>query len=250
LIVTMPTLDDAFPAVRAALVEYFGRTSAHFDHLDPFEAMVAVLLDRTIGGPRGLAALEGLRDADLMTPDRLVEAAIPEIIDALGEKGVNAPARSVAPLKHLARWLVEHHGGRVASLSDPHRSTDWLRGELAAINGIGAIAADALLLYALKRPSYPVDRATFRVLVRHAWLDPTASYDEARDLLVDHAAREADMLVEDEPHELDELSSQLADLAHGMAEVGRRFCRVAAPHCDGCPLERVLPEGGPRDVDA
>jgi endonuclease-3 related protein len=179
----------------------------------------------------------------------LVSAAVPEIIDALREKDVTAAARGIAPLKHLARWLVDHHGGRVGPLADPHRSTDWLRGELAAIKGIGPAAADALLLYALKRPSYSVDRATFRVLVRHGWLDPTASYDEARELVVYHAAREADMLVEDQPHELGELSSHLAKLAHGMAEVGRRFCRAAGPKCERCPLEHLLPEGGPRDVD-
>jgi endonuclease-3 related protein len=246
----MPTLDDAFEVVRAALADFFGRAPADFDHLDPFEAMVAVLLDRTIGGSRWSAGLEGLRDAELLSPKRLYSAAIPEIVDALREKGIAASPRSIAPLKHLARWLVEHHDGRVGALSDPHRSTDWLRGELAAIKGIGPADADALLLYALKRPSYPVDRATYRVLVRHAWLDPTASYDEARELVVDHAARDAGMLVDDEPHALDELSSHLADLAHNMAELGSRFCRAAGPHCDGCPLERVLPDRGPVEIDA
>ena len=43
--------------------------------------------------------------------------------------------------------------------------------ELAGIKGIGPAAADAMVLFALKRPAYPVDRATFRVLVRHGWLD-------------------------------------------------------------------------------
>ena len=101
--------------------------------------------------------------------------------------------------------------------------------------------ADAILLYALKRPSYPVDRATYRVLVRHGWLDPTATYDEARDLLVDSVTDRADVLNEEE-----DPAVELAELAHGMEQLGRRFCRAAAPHCDGCPLESLLPEGGPR----
>ncbi len=46
----MPTLDDAFSAVRDALVEHFGEPAADFEGLAPFEAMVAVLLDRELGG--------------------------------------------------------------------------------------------------------------------------------------------------------------------------------------------------------
>jgi len=239
----MPTLDDAFSTVCEALVEHFGPPPADFEGLAPFEAMIAVLLDRELGGARWRAAVDGLAESDLLSPDQLVRADIPEISDALREKGVSAPANAIALLKQLARWLVDHHGGRVDSLFDPHRSTDWLRGELTALKGIGAATADAILLFALKQPSYPVDRATFRVLVRHDWLDSTASYEEARDLLVDHAALSAEPWAEDP-------ANVLKNLSLGMEQLGRRYCRAAAAHCDRCPLEGLLPEGGPRGVDA
>jgi len=239
----MPTLEHAFSAVCDSLVEHFGEFNDDFEGLAPFEAMIAVLLDRELGGARWSAALDALNQACLLTPDRLVAADLPEISDALREKGVSASYNAIAPLKQLARWLVDHHGGRVDSLFDPHRSTDWLRGELAAIKGIGPVAADAMILHAMKRPSYPVDRATFRVLVRHGWLDRAESYQEARDLLIDLAIDRADPPRED-PADL------LRNLAAGMEQLGRRFCRAAAPRCGGCPLESVLPEGGPREVDA
>ena len=70
----------------------------------------------------------------------------------------------------------------------------WLREELSMIKGIGPATADAIILLALKRPSYPVDRASFRVLVRHGWIDSTATYDDARDLLVNQAERADDVL--------------------------------------------------------
>ena len=64
---------------------------------------------------------------------------------------------------------------RVESLFEP-RSIDRLAARRAGgVPGIGLAAADAILLFALKRPSYPVDRATYRVLVRHGWLDPSAT---------------------------------------------------------------------------
>ena len=120
--------------------------------------------------------------------------------------------------------------------------SDWLRGELAAIRGIGLATADAIVLFALKRPSYPVDRATFRVLVRHGWLDPNSSYDEARDLLVGQAVDLGEVAG-------GEAANGLIDIAHGMVPIGRRYCRAAGPRCEECPLEPVLPEGGPREVD-
>jgi endonuclease III related protein len=238
----MPTLDDSFEAVQTALLDHFGPPPTEFEGLDPFEAMVAVLLHRATGRTGSNAGLEGLGDDGLLTPEGLAKAEIPEIMDAIHGHGVSAPARSIAPLRQLARWLVDHHEARVDSLFDPHRSADTLRGELAGLNGISVSGADALILYALKKPSYPVDRATFRVLVRHDWLEPTATYEEARDLIVDHALKEADLRERD-------AASVLAELAHGMQQLGRRFCRTARPLCDGCPLEPVLPEGGAREID-
>ena len=138
---------------------------------------------------------------------------------------------------------MEHHDAQADSLFDPHQSIESLRAELAGLNGISQSGADALILYGLKKPSYPVDRATFRVLVRHDWLEPSATYDEARELVVDHAATQADRREAD-------AASLLAELAHGMQQLGRRFCRTGAPRCDGCPLESFLPEGGAREIDA
>ena len=235
----MPTFEEAFEDVSVALARNFGRPRSDLESLEPFEAMIAVLLEQKAGQARWKAALDGLGAAGLLVPERLAEVEIVEISDAVREKGPILSPKALAPLKHLARWLVEHHGGRVDSVFNPDRSTEWLRGELAAIKGIGMTDADAILLYALKRPSYPVDRATYRVLVRHGWLDPTATYEEARDTLVDRVAGWADTLEHD-------AAATLADLAHGMEPLGRQFCRAAAPHCDGCPLEGLLPEGGPR----
>jgi endonuclease III related protein len=244
----MPTLDDAFEAVRTALNRHFGPAVDDFAGLAPFDAMVAVVLERALGGARWRAALDGLGEADLLTPKRLADADLPEIADSLREKGLTVTAKTVAPLKHLARWVAGRRGTGIlpVEFDDPDKRAvplGWLQEELAAIKGIGQSTADAIVLFALKRPSYPVDRATFRVLVRHGWLDSTASYDDARDLLVERAMNDALELEE-------QTVTALSDLSQGMEPLGRKFCRAAAPHCTGCPLEHVLPAGGPREVDA
>ena len=51
-IAIMPTLDDAFPAVRDSLAAHFGEPEASFEGLAPFETVIAVLLDRELGDAR------------------------------------------------------------------------------------------------------------------------------------------------------------------------------------------------------
>jgi endonuclease-3 related protein len=238
----MPTLAESFATIRSALVEHFILEPLETAWDSPFAAMIRVILERELGAARAAAALEVLEGNGLLTPEGLAKADVLAVRDILLGASLPVSPQSVAPLVHLARWIVEHHGGRVESLLNPDRTADWLRGELAAIRGIGLATADAIVLFALKRPSYPVDRATFRVLVRHGWLDVSAGYDEARELLVDHAVEQGDV-----PD--GEAADRLIDLARGMMQVGRRYCRAAAPLCEQCPLELVLPEGGPREVD-
>jgi endonuclease III related protein len=243
----MPTLDHAFDAVRTALIRQFSTATEEFEGLGPFEAMVAVVLDRSLGGGRWRAALDGLGDDDLLDPSRLANAEIPEITDAVRERGVAATAKAIAPLKRLGRWVADHPGavgvpGAEADTGTRAVSLSWLREELAAIKGIGPAAADAIVLFALKRPSYPVDRASFRVLVRHGWLDATTTYDEARDFVIERAKSAFG-------DEEQAAVTALADLSHGMERLGRQFCRAAEARCGGCPLEHLLPEGGPREVD-
>src|SRR5262249_4665176 len=110
------------------------------------------------------------------------------------------------------------------------RSTDDLREELAGVRGVGPVGADAILMAALGRPSYPVDRGTYRILVRHGWLETSATYDDARDLVVHHTGGDPEVLL---------------GVAAGMDELAGRFCRASAPRCDACPLRDLLPEGGP-----
>ena len=55
-----------------------------------FRAMVAVLLDAPWGALAGGPALAGLMTEGLLTPERLAEAEILEIADALPEAGATA----------------------------------------------------------------------------------------------------------------------------------------------------------------
>ncbi len=228
----MPTLGESYPAILAALDERYGSPEPIRDDLDPFEAMVATLLSRSAEPRKVDAALIVLRDAGLLTPEPLAEADESEVVDAFREGKVLLSAKTIAPIRRLARLIVDRHDGSAEPFRRGSPPTDPLREELAELNGIGQATVDAILLFALRRATYPVDRATYRVLVRHGWLDPSADYDEARAVV--------ERLSPDDP-------DSLARLSRWMERIGRDYCRVGSPKCEHCPLRPVLPEGGPRD---
>ncbi len=93
----MPTFDDAFGDVSWALECAFERTRSEFEGLDPFEAMIAVLLARTLGESRWKTALDGLAQAGFLTPERLAEVEVIELRETVGDKGRSVSAKTLAP---------------------------------------------------------------------------------------------------------------------------------------------------------
>jgi endonuclease III related protein len=229
----MPSLVASFPAIRDALVDRYGRPEPPASGLDPFEAMVATILDRALVPKKRDAALSALRDNGLLDPQSLAESDPVEAEEALRGVGVTM-ARALAPLRRLARWLVEIHHGSAADLAgvDTPIASDSLREELLALKGIGPATADAVLLFALGRPVYPLDRSTYRVLARHDWIDLDATYDEARGVV--------ERLGLDDP-------STLAALSVWFERLGKDYCRASVARCESCPLRPFLPEAGPVD---
>lgn len=215
-----------------ALTEHYGKPAPAAWGLDPFEAMLATLLDRALEPARRDRAIEALRDAGLLVPLTLAEVDLGEVVEALRSEGVKIPEKGLAPLPRLARWLVEQHLGDAGVLAGPDGSvpTEQLREELSAINGIGPTTTDAILLFALRRPVYPIDRPTYRVFLRHGWIDSTFGQDEARDAV--------ERLAPGDPQ-------GLARYSAWFERVGKDFCRATVAKCESCPLKPFLPEGGP-----
>lgn len=232
----MPSFDESFPEINSALTARYGRpaTSSDVATQNPFQDAVAVLLDRALEARKVARAVSALNEAGLLEPAVLAETEPVEILETLKSAGVTLNVRVAGPLIRLARWLVERHHGSAEGLLEPSTSTSALREELSSLNGIGPATADAILLVALRRAVYPVDRATYRILVRHGWLDPSSDYEEARSVVERPCG--------DDPE-------TLARLAHGFEQVGREFCRASVAKCERCPLKPFLPEGGPREPD-
>jgi endonuclease III related protein len=196
--------------------------------VDPWQNVLRAYLSHVLSGEKVVRAIASLRMADLDSCHSLANADPSEISEQFKTAGVNLHSSVVAALHRLAAWSATLE---IADLQN--RTTESLRENLLAIKGIGAAFADAILLYGLHRSTYPVDRASYRILVRHGWIELEAGYEEARSTLVD--------LAFDEPNRLRAISS-------AFEQIGKRYCKPRIAKCDGCPLQAALPPNGPIEV--
>lgn len=193
----------------------------------PFESIVRVALWLVAEPKVASVAFDALHGTGLIEPRALAGVDPLELDEILRQARVRLSSKALAPLRRIAGWMTARglDGEDLAALP-----TESLREAWRELNGVGPSTVDALLLFALGRPTIPVDRASYRILVRHGWLDPSSDYDEARSVL--------ESIAPDEPDRLSRLSLALEKL-------GRDACKSSAPRCDRCPLRSLLPEGGP-----
>ncbi|MEK7468008.1 MAG: endonuclease III domain-containing protein [Planctomycetota bacterium] len=132
-------------------------------------------------------------------------------------------------LMRFCKWLHEEHGGSIEGLFD--RAAEPLRDMLLEVQGIGPETADAIALYAAGKETFVADSYTHRILARHGWLDWESGYDDVRGWWMDALPRDAALY--NEAHAL-------------LVKTAKEYCK-ARPKCDGCPLQQMLPDGGPRE---
>lgn len=230
----MPTLTEAYPTIARALAAPTGRRAVLIARVDRFQALVGFTVSRS-GETKAAARLQGaLDEAHLFDSTNLAAADSAEVIDLLREARLDPPLKTIRLLQKLASWYESHRDDIDDEAAEPFDFPSSWRDELAAINGIGRATADAIALHVFGAATYPVDRASYRILYRHGWIDATADYEEVSRLLINVA--DADPV-------------GLSALARGLTDIGKRFCKPAAPACEKCPLRTVLPEGGPIALD-
>jgi endonuclease-3 related protein len=170
---------------------------------------------------------EVLRSPPLATPGESSAATTGQLVEILAPFPRGSQKASL--IRAVAAWWVSTFGNEV--------SPEWTvgvqtyRDALRSIRGLGPATVDELLLFAANLPVFPVDRSALRVAVRHGWLDLPVEDEEAQSLFVSGLNRS---------------SPDLQEFSRVISLVGERHCG-REPLCDGCPLQSMLPEGGPRN---
>ncbi len=219
------------------LLESFGPqgwwpSALHEGRAEAWEILVGAVLVQHTSWRHVVTAIRQL-DAARMLSVEAIHACEPErLADLIRPAG---PQRVKAQrLQSLTSFLINAYEGSVERLLEgvsDRRVALRRREELLGVKGIGPETADAILLYAGGAPVFVVDAYKRRVMRRHGWGDADAPYDdEVAEFWRRRLPRDA--RVYDETHAL-------------LVNVGVEHCHARRPKCDGCPLQAMLPRGGP-----
>lgn len=198
---------------------------------DAWEVIVGAVLVQHTSWKNVVRAIDALVEADQMSVAAVDALSVDEL--AVLVRPAGPPRVKAQRLKNVARWLITEHGGSVeAMLAGVEDRTTALerREDLLAVNGVGPETADAILLYAGGAPTFVVDAYKRRVMRRHGWGAPDAPYAQLQRWWERRLPR--DPAVYNEAHAL-------------LVRVGVEHCKAPTPRCEGCPLECLLPRGGP-----
>lgn len=199
----------------------------------PPDAAWRTCLRELLDGPdlQHAAAIDSvLHDAALQSPGACAAASTGALVELLA--AVPRGAQKAGVLKGLARWWLDEFGDEESP--EWTRGTEHYRAGLRAVRGLGPETVDRLLLFAAGLRVFPVDRATLRVAVRHGWLDLPVDDEQAQATFGGPLSGEV---------------AALRSAARWLHRVGAAHCgRV--PDCAACPLQPLLPPGGPLSPDS
>ena len=189
----------------------------------PFEMMVGAVLTQATAWTNVEIAIARLKDADALSPAATRCMDIETLAALIYSSGFyNAKARK---LKALAQFLGEAYDDNI----DAMRSEDGakLRRELLGVKGIGEETADAILLYALDKPSFVIDAYTRRLTHRLGIAPKSEAYSAFQQMFSDNLQQDTAMFAE--YHAL-------------IVQHCKEACRKT-PVCEGCCLRSVCPAG-------
>jgi len=195
-----------------------------------FEMMVGAILVQNTNWQNVERAITNLRAADLLEPQALFDVSqeeLEELIRPAGYYRIKAKR-----LRSLLGFLVNRYDGSIEAMFRTPLSK--LRQELLGIHGVGPETADSILLYAGSLPTFVVDAYTHRILSRHGWIDPESDYHQIQEYF--HDRLPADVSMFNEFHAL-------------LVYLGKHYCKKSRPLCETCPLQSMLPQGGPVGID-
>ena len=187
------------------------------------EICLGAILTQNTSWRGAAAALENLHEAGAFGVEAILALPIDVLAELVRPSGhFNVKARK---LQSFCGEVVEGYGD-VDALLDAESAE--LRERLLAIWGIGPETADAITLYAARKPTFVVDAYSYRLFERLDLAPGPRKYDVYREFFLEKIGPDV--------HELNEWHALI--VRHG-----QQVCRRSNPRCEECPLLRRCPFG-------
>jgi endonuclease III related protein len=214
------TLTKAYPEVGD---KWWPIDQAHHEEhgTDPrFEIMVGAILVQNTSWTNVATAMAGLKSRRLLDPKRMARAEPKVLREAIRSAGhFNLKADYLHTL--AGRVAYKWKGDLDAFLSQPVKA---LRQELLGLKGIGPETADAILVYAARRPSFVIDDYTRRLMMRLGLATGKETYAQLQSQWAAALPPEAD---------------RFGRIHALIVEHAKLRCTAKRPRCPQCPLESV-----------
>lgn len=212
----------SIPLIFDRLLAHYG--SQHWWPADtPFEVMVGAVLTQATSWTNVERAIASLKEADSLSPTTIREMDVETLAGLIYPSGFyNAKATR---LKALTQYLGDTYDDNIDSM----RLQDGakLRRELLAVKGIGEETADAILLYALGKPSFVIDAYTRRLFKRLRVVPEDENYAGYQRMFCDN---------------LPEDTALFAEYHALIVQHCKEACRKT-PLCETCCLHDICPTG-------
>jgi endonuclease III related protein len=214
---TTGELDELY----AVLLEHYGEqqwwpTAAEDEAERRLEICLGAILTQNTAWRGAAAALENLRVAEALSCEAILDLPHDVLGDLVRPSGYyNTKARK---LKAFAEAVMAAGGDVDALLAG---DADEVRERLLGIWGIGPESADAMTLYAARRPTFVVDAYAYRLFERLGRPPGPRRYDVYRSFFLER--------VEPDPWTLNEWHALI--VRHG-----QQTCLRTRPRCEDCPL--------------
>ena len=184
------------------------------------EIMVGAVLTQNTNWTNVEKAIANLKNSDQLSFSCLHDMPIEELAEYIRPAGYyNIKARR---LKNLFQMVEDEYEGEIAFLFED--SLDGSRENLLRVKGVGPETADAILLYAAKKPAFVIDTYTHRVFSRHQLVEEDTDYYSLQQEFLDSLPEDVSLF--NEFHAL-------------IVAVAKEFCKKKKPRCSNCPLQRV-----------
>jgi endonuclease-3 len=187
---------------------------------DPIEVLIQTILSQNTSDANSGRAFVSLK-ASFGTWEDVASAPAEHVA-----RGIKCGGLSQIKAVRIKQVLgqIEKEQGRISLDSLKSRTTAEAEDYLMRLPGVGRKTASCVLLFALGKPSLPVDTHVFRVAKRLGLIDSNTSIGKAPGVLQEQIP-----------------SSKIYQFHIHMIAHGRRVCRARQPRCHECALGRICP---------
>ncbi len=202
-----------FVDIYQRLIRYYGPQN-WWPANHAFEVIVGAILTQNTAWRNVEPALQNLRTRALLSWQSLLEVSVDELQLIIRPAGFYR--RKAACILSMCRWLEGQQGIEQIIQYEPVE----IRKMLIDIKGIGPETADAILLYALDKPAFVIDKYTHRIVCRLT----------AKERLFDYYTLQTSFLAG-----LDK-DVRLFQEYHALMVALAKDCCKTKPDCSACPI--------------